>query len=656
MQVKEFLGNALGVETTYGRPELLQTFLNISETLERFHTEQANEPFERTFVAKPQEPQGEETTSLPRLSIGLRTDESEPLDYEIEEVLGQGGMGRVCKATQTSLGREIALKEVLSSTEQVTSAVRLVHEARIAGQLEHPNIIPVHDLGQTKTQQPVLIMKRVQGVTWKEVLQDDAHPFWDDIEESRLSWNLKILIQICNAVEFAHTKNIVHRDIKPENVMLGNFGEAYLLDWGLGFEWSKPVANHVPQAAGSPAYMAPEMLHDLVHVDHRTDIYLLGATLFEILEGRGPHQGATLSEILKNIVDGVPCSFENDPHLMLRDICVKSMAFEKNKRFDSVKAFRRALEEFLRSLSSLELLAETRSRQLEFTAVASRVIGSSSKPDERDLEMLSKLFFECRFGFELSIKQWSENEIAKGELNALIREMVKIQIERNELNQAQTLMAQLTHEDETLRKRLDERLLEEQDRQARTSYLENIAFENDASVGLPERIRFVKLTALVAVILHVVIGYQVLKYEVALTSQHMMFYAFGITIPAFGCGYLFRKTLFGNRQSSSMTSSVLGFLLLVILIRVFHAVTDAPTATVAIREMMMGTGFFLIFGVLFDKLAVFGSLLGLICSAWLHLYPSDFVLVFSGYLVAILILSYLVVGREVGRGGEPSRG
>ena len=126
-----------------------------------------------------------------------------------------------------------------------------------------------------------------------------------------------------------------------------------LLDWGLGFEWSKPVAHHVPQAAGSPAYMAPEMLHDLVHVDHRTDIYLLGATLFEILEGRGPHQGATLSEILKNIVDGVPCAFDNDPHLMLRDICVKSMAFEKNKRFESVKAFRRALEEFLRSLSSL---------------------------------------------------------------------------------------------------------------------------------------------------------------------------------------------------------------------------------------------------------------------------------------------------------------
>ena len=161
LQVKEFLGNALGVETTYGRPELLQTFLNISETAERFHTEQANEPFERTFVAKPQEPQAEETTSLPRLSIGLRTDESEPLDYEIGGSR-QGGMGRVCKATQTSLGREIALKEVLSSTEQVTSAVRLVHEARIAGQLEHPNIIPVHDLGQTKTQQPVLIMKRVQ--------------------------------------------------------------------------------------------------------------------------------------------------------------------------------------------------------------------------------------------------------------------------------------------------------------------------------------------------------------------------------------------------------------------------------------------------------------------------------------------------------------
>src|SRR5262249_35011988 len=151
-------------------------------------------------------------------------------------------------------------------------------------------------------------MKHVEGVSWRDLLRDGAHPAWAKVGapgEDRLVSHLQILMQVCNAVEFAHRRGLIHRDIKPANVMVGEFGEVYLLDWGIAARTGilaeasshlgESGAEPTPRMLGTPAYMAPEMLSRKVGpIDERTDVYLLGATLHEVLTGRPRHVGSTL--------------------------------------------------------------------------------------------------------------------------------------------------------------------------------------------------------------------------------------------------------------------------------------------------------------------------------------------------------------------------
>jgi serine/threonine protein kinase len=206
--------------------------------------------------------------------------------YIVQGELARGGMGVILEARDPRLGRDLVIKvlpeEVATSPEAMT---RFMHEAQIQGQLEHPSICPVHDFGVDGHGVPFFTMKRVKGRSLQQILDDPVRG------PGSLRASLEVFVKICDAVAFAHARGVVHRDLKPDNVMVGEFGEVLVMDWGIAK--SLRAASHVERAAptpgrrpgtvagavlGTPAFMAPEQARgDAAAVDERSDVYALGA-------------------------------------------------------------------------------------------------------------------------------------------------------------------------------------------------------------------------------------------------------------------------------------------------------------------------------------------------------------------------------------------
>ncbi len=230
----------------------------------------------------------------------------------IRQIAG-GGEGEIWEAEQTRLGRLVALKRLRQGEDSTTDSaepareLQIVLEARLSAALEHPNILPVHDLVEDPaTRSPMIAMKRVFGKSWSDLLLKE---FGVVSREEYLSRHLDILVEVAQAVAFAHSRGIVHRDIKPSQVMLGEFGEVLLVDWGLAVsvdparlpeEWA-PAHTPVPPTidtalnpCGTPAFMAPEQSFESPdRLGPWTDVYLLGATLYCVVTGHPPHRAST---------------------------------------------------------------------------------------------------------------------------------------------------------------------------------------------------------------------------------------------------------------------------------------------------------------------------------------------------------------------------
>lgn len=289
------------------------------------------------------------------------------LDLEVLHTIGEGGMGLVSLARQVSLQRDVAVKTIrpqLHSHARIRQA--LSQEALITGALEHPNIIPVYALGEDASGAPLMVMKRVEGVNWREFLLG-RHPLPDGAVP--LEYHLDVLLQVANALSFAHSLGVIHRDVKPENVMIGSFGEVYLLDWGLALSLRPqhrglfPLASEAEDVVGTPAYMSPEMTTGAGGLlGPHTDVYLLGATLYEILTGKALHDGATLRDVMESAYASRPCSFPSTVPRELAEICNKATAREPRDRFRSVEAFRTALTSSLRHRTSIQLSDEGEER------------------------------------------------------------------------------------------------------------------------------------------------------------------------------------------------------------------------------------------------------------------------------------------------------
>jgi WD40 repeat protein/tRNA A-37 threonylcarbamoyl transferase component Bud32 len=298
--------------------------------------------------------------------------------YAIGAEIARGAMGRVVQAFDEELRREVALKIHRGRGGDGRQQRRFLEEAQIAAQLDHPGIVPIHELGLDAEGRPFFSMRLVRGRDLGEILPL-AQRGEDGWSRTRV---LHVLLRVCEAMAYAHDKGVVHRDLKPQNVMVGRFGETYVMDWGLarvrradggertatggddaeevdtlraeieGEDGGSPLLTRDGDVVGTPAYMAPEQASGNANVaDPAVDVYALGAILYHLLAGRMPYAepGRTVGAdaLLARVRQGPPEPLHDGVPAELRAICERAMARAPRDRYADVGALAADLLAFL---------------------------------------------------------------------------------------------------------------------------------------------------------------------------------------------------------------------------------------------------------------------------------------------------------------------
>jgi WD40 repeat protein/serine/threonine protein kinase len=310
-------------------------------------------------------------------------------DYELLHIIGEGGMGVVYAAHQSSIAREVAVKMLKPSVKvREDQRDKFISEAVVTGELDHPNIVPIYDLGSNDEGALFYSMKRVKGTPWDKV-----------IYQKQLDENLSILMRVADAVAFAHAGGVIHRDLKPENVMLGDYGEVLVMDWGLARitpEFAHASTVYQPDSlGGTPAYMAPEMARGPIeNINKTSDVYLLGAILYEIIGGQPPHSGRDVMQCLmaasQNRIN--PIRYEGE----LKEIALKAMATNQEDRYQSVKEFQEAVR-----------LYQSHSESLALTAHANQNLQTARSSGEYSV------YARALYGFQEALALWDDNQRAR---------------------------------------------------------------------------------------------------------------------------------------------------------------------------------------------------------------------------------------------------
>jgi serine/threonine-protein kinase len=453
---------------------------------------------ERTTVRLP---------DLPLIPIARGGDapaELEAVDFEVTGVLGEGGMGRVLLARQRSLCRDVAIKVIKAEIQRPEIIGALLAEAVITGSLEHPSIVPVHALGRDSEGRPVLAMKRIEGVSWRDLARDSDDPRWASIapeSEDRLDAHLEIFMAVCNAVHFAHSRGIIHRDIKLDNVMIGRFGEVYVVDWGIATKAPSPGEESQGSGPilGTPSYLAPEMVvGDPAFIDARTDVYLLSATLHAAITGRARHAATTLLDALLSARESAPFEYGPEVPAELGAICNKAMSRDPQARFQSALELRRAVASFRRHRGSIALGEQAASRLAELRA---RITDRAVRSDQKDDPRIHVLMTECRFGFMQALRAWSENAAARAGLQACLEVMIEHELSQRDPEGARALYAELDPPRPELARRIEALEADLREASAREARLEAMERDVDLSIGARAQMTVVGSMVLGAVLL-----------------------------------------------------------------------------------------------------------------------------------------------------------
>ncbi len=290
--------------------------------------------------------------------------------YSKQSLHRQGGIGRIWIAHDNNLNRKVALKDLQPEhTENPAIRDRFIREAQITGKLDHPNIVPVYQLRQgSDVTEPFYTMRLVEGETLREVI--GHHP---EVKSRREQVNLlNILTTVCQTIAYAHSRGVIHRDLKPDNIVVGDYGEIFVLDWGLARctdetgsttdqeLMSRVIATNetnpmgqtrVGTRIGTPAYMAPEQAAGKTdQIGNPTDIYGLGTILFEILTGQPPHQATDADCLIQQIQDG-PTPTARSLNVMappaLEAICCKAMSRDPSQRYGSALELKDAIQSWI---------------------------------------------------------------------------------------------------------------------------------------------------------------------------------------------------------------------------------------------------------------------------------------------------------------------
>jgi hypothetical protein len=383
-------------------------------------------------------------------------------DYRLVGAIGRGGTGIVYQAHQRAVNREVAIKVLRNHLRGDRAArQRFLAEARTVGALDHPNVLALHELALDGEGHPFYSMKRIDGTAWSAV-----------IAEQSLEENLRILLGVADALRYAHSRGIVHRDIKPANVMLGRYGEVLVADWGLALPHplGETAETERPSIGGTPAYMAPELASGvLTQIGPRTDVYLLGATLFQLLTGYPPHEGDSLVDCIYNAALNRIRSTELQSELM--DIAMVAMATDPDERYASVDDFQQAIRNYQQHQESIALMRR-----------AIRLSGSDEGP--ATYEQLSLATSLAREALEL----WPENRRAAGTLRRLQRQFAELALEQDDLDLALSLLEAAGEEAGELAQRIQRRR-EQRSAQIRREHRYSTLFASSPDAVLVTRLR-----------------------------------------------------------------------------------------------------------------------------------------------------------------------
>lgn len=285
--------------------------------------------------------------------------------YQNFRPMARGGNAQLRSCWDPIIGRTIAVKTLLPEyIFDQTERRRFLREARVTAQLQHPNTVPVYEIGDDPNEGLYFTMKRISGENFFEILKRLAQNDQQTVEYFPVARRLEIVIDACQALRYAHMRGVIHRDIKPENIWVGNFGEVILLDWGVAKVWghadhNEPVRQSTlktdsedtdqirtltigGQRPGTPLYMSPEQVEGKRTIDERTDIFSVGVVLYEMLTIREPFRGRTIDETFDNILhqEPVPPSQRSPERYIpevLERIALKAMQKQPANRYQSLR-------------------------------------------------------------------------------------------------------------------------------------------------------------------------------------------------------------------------------------------------------------------------------------------------------------------------------
>ncbi len=281
-------------------------------------------------------------------------------EYQLGKTFAEGGQGIIRHGTDKHLGRIVAIKTLKKEVEDEETRSQFLQEAAITARLSHPAIVPIYSLNSDKENGLHISMKLIQGQTLKDYLNKIAilykkEGFENFNETKSLKKRLGIFLQVCNALEYAHSQNIMHCDLKPENIFIGDYHETYLMDWGIAREIIEP--GYDPEKwttpstiSGTPRFLSPEAIHGM-HTDQRADIYTMGLILFEIVTFQEAYTGVSNDEVVSKIRNGRMATlrhkfgFKIDKDL--RAIIRKATAFEREERYQNIKDLITDIQQYL---------------------------------------------------------------------------------------------------------------------------------------------------------------------------------------------------------------------------------------------------------------------------------------------------------------------
>lgn len=561
-------------------------------------------------------------------------------------MLARGDTAQILDARQLSLGRDVAVKVAL---EGLDADQAVLVEARFLAQLSHPNIVPLYALDVDESGRPRVQLKRLVGEPWSRLLRSHGDDVPDDPEE-RLAFHLRILLAVCDAVAHAHRRGILHLDINPANVMLGAFGEVYLVDFGAAATTDESLRGWVPMAdqlvrpVGTPAYMSPEQAHGSHPAPtERTDIYLLGGLLHHILMGRPPHSGEGPKSSVVVAREGLPLDLEGSPGA-LASCCRRAMSQRPEDRFPVVASFRAEISGYLESRHARALMADAAARLEELEAQVSRGAGSGESQSKHTRE-LHRLFGASRFGFRAATETFGGRDARAGQAR-VERVMATHLLSTGAARHARQVIDRMEPAPEELRVALEDLEARLADEAARTEVLLHRVAERDPGRSARARARLLALVFIAGAVPMSAAGLaHALGLWTVTAAGLVAFQVVGVLAVAAG-GLAQREAIAGNEISRQLILSN-GLLASASLVASLTLLATGASMGLAAATGSLaygtGAGFLALF---FDR-KLYPAGFALCCAAMLGAaFPSWSVLLVGAALGVILIGLVIIRSRE----------